>query len=163
MHELDDLRARLREFAAARDWQPFHSPKNLAMALAGESGELLDKDSQDKISTAELEAADTILLKLAETIVPGLYRLRIRGGNTDGIVDLAGNALDTNDPKVPHEDYLFDIFKPVAGRKSACGSMVPTPFVGTTSGDTSRACIISTWPTSLSGPLAFPRQPAWPV
>ena len=38
---IEDLTARLREFVAARDWQRFHTPKNLAMALAGEAGELL--------------------------------------------------------------------------------------------------------------------------
>jgi len=32
----------LREFAAARDWDQFHTPKNLVMALAGEAGELCD-------------------------------------------------------------------------------------------------------------------------
>ena len=42
MNELDDLRARLRDFTAARDWDQFHSPKNLAMALAGEAGEMLE-------------------------------------------------------------------------------------------------------------------------
>ncbi len=31
-----------REFAAAREWEQFHTPKNLAMALAGEAGELLE-------------------------------------------------------------------------------------------------------------------------
>jgi NTP pyrophosphatase (non-canonical NTP hydrolase) len=31
----------LREFARARDWEQFHTPKNLAMALAGEAGELV--------------------------------------------------------------------------------------------------------------------------
>ena len=31
-----------REFAAERDWEQFHTPKNLAMALAGEAGELLE-------------------------------------------------------------------------------------------------------------------------
>jgi dCTP diphosphatase len=36
------LQARLRAFAAARDWDQFHTPKNLAMALAGEAGELLE-------------------------------------------------------------------------------------------------------------------------
>lgn len=35
------LRHRVRAFAEERDWQPFHTPKNLAMALAGEVGELL--------------------------------------------------------------------------------------------------------------------------
>ena len=34
------LQRQLREFAAERDWEQFHSPKNLVMALAGEVGEL---------------------------------------------------------------------------------------------------------------------------
>lgn len=42
MTELESLRERLREFAAARDWEQFHSPKNLAMALSAETGELLE-------------------------------------------------------------------------------------------------------------------------
>jgi NTP pyrophosphatase (non-canonical NTP hydrolase) len=39
---LAELRDRLRTFAAERDWQPFHSPKNLALALSVEAGELLE-------------------------------------------------------------------------------------------------------------------------
>lgn len=42
MNELDPLRDSLRAFAAERDWDQFHSPKNLAMALAVEAGELLE-------------------------------------------------------------------------------------------------------------------------
>jgi NTP pyrophosphatase (non-canonical NTP hydrolase) len=38
---LDELRAELRAFVAARDWQQFHDPKNLAMLVASEAGELL--------------------------------------------------------------------------------------------------------------------------
>ncbi|WP_460808584.1 nucleotide pyrophosphohydrolase [Micromonospora zhanjiangensis] len=38
---MEELTGRVRAFAAERDWQPFHTPKNLAMALAGEVGELL--------------------------------------------------------------------------------------------------------------------------
>lgn len=38
---MNDLTARVRAFAEERDWQQFHTPKNLAMALAGEAGELL--------------------------------------------------------------------------------------------------------------------------
>jgi NTP pyrophosphatase (non-canonical NTP hydrolase) len=38
---LTGLRSEVRAFAAARDWQQFHTPKNLVMALAGEVGELL--------------------------------------------------------------------------------------------------------------------------
>lgn len=36
------LRIALREFARERDWEQFHTPKNLAMALAGEVGELVE-------------------------------------------------------------------------------------------------------------------------
>ena len=39
---LDTLAARLRDFARARDWERYHDPKNLAMALAGEVGELVE-------------------------------------------------------------------------------------------------------------------------
>ena len=40
--DLDGLQEVLRAFADARDWEKFHSPKNLAMAIASEAGELLD-------------------------------------------------------------------------------------------------------------------------
>lgn len=36
------LRDVLREFAAEREWQPFHTPKNLAMALSGEAAEVIE-------------------------------------------------------------------------------------------------------------------------
>jgi NTP pyrophosphatase (non-canonical NTP hydrolase) len=39
---LSALNARLLTFARERDWEQFHSPKNLSMALAGECGELLE-------------------------------------------------------------------------------------------------------------------------
>lgn len=38
--EFQEIRDRLREFAAARDWEQFHTPRNLALALCGEAGEL---------------------------------------------------------------------------------------------------------------------------
>ena len=40
--DLLTLRDDLRAFALARDWAPFHSPKNLATALAVEAAELLE-------------------------------------------------------------------------------------------------------------------------
>lgn len=39
---VDALKAGIRAFAAARGWEPYHTPKNLAMALASEVGELCD-------------------------------------------------------------------------------------------------------------------------
>jgi dCTP diphosphatase len=60
--ELERLRVQLREFAAARDWNQFHSPKNLAMALSAEAGELLEifqwlTEEQSRSLTPEAQAA----------------------------------------------------------------------------------------------------------
>ena len=42
MRDLEELKARVREFVAERDWDRFHSPKNLAMALSVEASELVE-------------------------------------------------------------------------------------------------------------------------
>src|SRR4051812_9871161 len=42
LRDLVEVRDRLREFAEARDWNRFHSPKNLAMALIAEAAELVE-------------------------------------------------------------------------------------------------------------------------
>jgi NTP pyrophosphatase (non-canonical NTP hydrolase) len=70
--DLHDLRDQLRDFARARDWAPFHSPKNLACALSVEAAELLEhfqwmteeqSRSLDERQLAEVghEAADVLL------------------------------------------------------------------------------------------------------
>ncbi|MFT3897827.1 MAG: nucleotide pyrophosphohydrolase [Thermomonas sp.] len=40
--DIESLRSKLREFAKERDWDKFHSPKNLAAALSVEAAELLE-------------------------------------------------------------------------------------------------------------------------
>ena len=42
MQSLEQIKIRLREFTAERDWDQFHSPKNLAMALIVEAAELVE-------------------------------------------------------------------------------------------------------------------------
>ena len=42
MDDLKDLRARLQRFVDERDWDQFHTPKNLAMALIAEAAELVE-------------------------------------------------------------------------------------------------------------------------
>ena len=72
---LEALRAQLAQFAAERDWDQFHNPKNLAMALAGEAGELIEHFQWLTFEQAEnlsaqtreevaLEAADVLLFLL---------------------------------------------------------------------------------------------------
>lgn len=42
MDSLENLRIQLADFAAQREWQQFHSPKNLSMALIGEAAEIIE-------------------------------------------------------------------------------------------------------------------------
>lgn len=80
-HDLAALRDRLRAFALARDWGPFHSPKNLACALSVEAAELLEHfqwmteaDSRAPDAAQReaigLEAADVLLylIQLADQL-----------------------------------------------------------------------------------------------
>ncbi len=75
------LSHKLAEFAAARAWEPFHTPKNLAMALIGEAGELIEhfqwltpEQSQqlnpDQKAAVALELADILLylVRLADVL-----------------------------------------------------------------------------------------------
>lgn len=81
MSEFQDLRDKARAFAEARDWDQFHSPKNLTMALGGEVSELLDlfqwmteAQSQalnpEQLQAAAHEIADVqiYLLRLADKL-----------------------------------------------------------------------------------------------
>jgi len=72
LSSLDPLRDALRAFAAEREWERFHSPKNLAMALSVEAAELLEvfqwmseADSRslapDAKAAASEEVADVLL------------------------------------------------------------------------------------------------------
>lgn len=42
MSDLDDLTQHMREFTSARNWEQFHDPKSLILALVGEVGELAE-------------------------------------------------------------------------------------------------------------------------
>ena len=83
MSEIDALKSEIRAFADARDWEIFHTPKNLSMAVAGEAGELVsefqwltaeesqkDKLSEEKMNDIKLEIADVALylFRLADVL-----------------------------------------------------------------------------------------------
>ena len=40
--DIEQLQKRLRDFAAERQWQPYQTPKNLAMAMVVEAAELVE-------------------------------------------------------------------------------------------------------------------------
>lgn len=84
--DLDTLQQRVREFADARDWDQFHSPKNLSMALSVEVAEIVEHFQwlteeqskelpQNKLDEVEAELADTFiyLIRLADKLDIDLF------------------------------------------------------------------------------------------
>ncbi len=69
--EFGDLAKALRDFASARNWERFHTPKNLAMALAGEAGELVAEfqwltPEESMTSALSAEKREAIALEIAD-------------------------------------------------------------------------------------------------
>lgn len=101
--EIEALQAELREFAKARDWERFHSPKNLACALSVEVAELLEHFQwlteeqsrnlgQDKQAQVAEELADVLL-----------YALQLADKLGVDLLDAARRKLKLNDMKYPAE------------------------------------------------------------
>lgn len=54
----EEARAKLRAFVEVRDWDAFHAPKDLAMSVAIEAGELLEVFQWRDVQPADLTAED---------------------------------------------------------------------------------------------------------
>jgi len=83
MEEIRRLAVEIKNFAEARDWEQFHTPKNLSMAVSGEAGELVAEFqwltpeesmrsgmSREKLEAVEFEIADVAiyLIRLADVL-----------------------------------------------------------------------------------------------
>jgi dCTP diphosphatase len=85
--DLESLRDQLRAFSAARDWDPFHSPKNLAMALAAESGELLEVFQW--LTEAQSRSLDPVAQAAASEEIADVLLYLVRLSDTLGIDPIA--------------------------------------------------------------------------
>jgi NTP pyrophosphatase (non-canonical NTP hydrolase) len=98
---IGELAARLAEFARERDWEQFHSPKNLAMALAGEVGELIEhfqwltEQQSRELSPASREA---VALELADVL---LYLVRMADQLGIDLPAAALRKIELNSEKYP--------------------------------------------------------------
>lgn len=101
MTDLEKIRLRISQFAAERDWDQFHSPKNLSMALAAESGELLEqfqwlteeqskKLSSEKLLNIEEELADI-----------QIYLIRLADKLNINLIDAVHEKIEVNERKYP--------------------------------------------------------------
>jgi NTP pyrophosphatase (non-canonical NTP hydrolase) len=95
---IDEIQARLADFAKERDWEQFHSPKNLSMALAGEAGELLEifqwlteeQSQQSSLTETQLSAATE---ELADILI---YALRLADRLDINLQDAISKKIEKN-------------------------------------------------------------------
>ena len=105
---LDDLNAQLLAFARERDWEQFHSPKNLSMALAGEAGELLEHFqwlSEDQSAALNDDKREAVALELADILI---YLIRLSERLDVDLVDAAYRKLAINRSRYPTERVRGD-------------------------------------------------------
>lgn len=99
--ELHALRDALRDFAEARDWGQFHTPKNLAMALIGEAGEVVEhfqwRTAEESARLPEADHAE-VALELADVL---LYLVRLADVLGVDLAEAARRKLAINEARYP--------------------------------------------------------------
>ena len=97
---IGELKARVLAFAREREWEQFHAPKNLSMALAAEAGELMehflwDSPEASRRKTAEdPERRRKIEEELADVVIYALEFANMTGIDVAGAIErkMAHNA-----------------------------------------------------------------------
>lgn len=98
---LDDLKQRLREFAQERDWDQFHSPKNLSMALIAEAAELVEHFqwlTEEQSAQLQILKHNEVEEELADIL---LYLIRIADKLNVDLVVAAKRKIERNAEKYP--------------------------------------------------------------
>jgi NTP pyrophosphatase (non-canonical NTP hydrolase) len=98
---LDDLKEQLRDFARERDWEQFHSPKNLAMALSVEAAELVEHFQWLTEAQSQALAADKRELVAQELADVLLYLVRLADRLDIDLMDAAQRKIVLNAQKYP--------------------------------------------------------------
>ena len=100
---LTELRDDLRCFAAAREWAPFHTPKNLAMALSGEAGELIEHFqwlTAEQSASLPAPVREAVALEMADVL---LYLVRLADVLDIDLAESARRKLELNAQRYPVE------------------------------------------------------------
>ena len=100
---LDELSARLRAFANARDWAQFHSPKNLVMALIAEAGELVEQFqwlSEQQSAALAPQQLEAVRLEMADVLI---YLVRLADVLGVDLLGAAADKLVLNEQRYPVE------------------------------------------------------------
>lgn len=100
---LDELRLRIREFAFARQWENFHTPKNLAMALIVEAAELVEPFqwlTPEQSQHLDAERHEQVRQEIADVLI---YLTRLADMLDIDLLKAAADKIDINARKYPVE------------------------------------------------------------
>lgn len=103
MKDLQQLKLYLRDFVEQRDWQQFHSPKNLAMALTVEASELLEQFqwlSEEQSKSLNAEQHQAVSDEIADVQV---YLVRLADQLNIDILEAVASKTQQNERKYPAE------------------------------------------------------------
>lgn len=103
MGEVEQLREKLRDFARRRDWEQFHSPKNLAMALSVEVAELVEHFqwlTEEQSRQLDDGVHDEVAMELADVFI---YLLRLADQLGVDLVKVAHDKTAINEDRYPVE------------------------------------------------------------
>ena len=98
---LERLNQRLLTFARERDWEQFHSPKNLAMALAGECGELLEHFqwlSEEQSASLPPEKKEDVAHEMADILI---YLIRLSERLDLDLIKSVEDKIAVNERRYP--------------------------------------------------------------
>lgn len=103
MNDLLHLRDALRAFAQARDWDRYHSPRNLAMALSVEAGELLEQFqwlTDDESADLSPQRREAVVDEIADVLI---YLVRLADRLDVDLLDAAAAKIARNEVRYPVE------------------------------------------------------------
>jgi dCTP diphosphatase len=104
MADLDDIAGRLSEFATERDWEQFHTARNLVLALVGEVGELAEQmqwRTEDEVR--ELMRADPAAIS-DEVADVAIYVIRLADVLGINLGEAINTKIKSNEARYPADE-----------------------------------------------------------
>ena len=103
MGEVAQLKDALRDFARRRDWEQFHSPKNLAMAMSVEAAELVEHFqwlTEQQSRELDLKTRAEVAMEMADVFI---YLLRLADQLDIDLMQSAQSKMAINEDRYPVE------------------------------------------------------------
>ena len=103
IHEIKD---KVLSFAKERDWEQFHSPKNLSMAISAEAAELMEhflwqSSDQSRLDVQQVAIRDKVAEELADILIFSIQFANVTGLSLSTIID---DKMQQNAKKYPIEN-----------------------------------------------------------